>query len=168
MLSKAGRAAIAVVAAAGCLMLVAWLDGTVLADAVRNANASFAGPTSFTTLWSLVSLAVAGSILLLAVLVWRTHSAVVGLIYVVVGVFFAFLPDVVWRLATTVNGAPPVLPDPLTRAVSALYAQGVGPLNGIVILGAGMLLIGLAVAGASLVGRGRSGEPGQVPPAAGA
>ena len=155
-MSKGLRAVTALIAAAACLALLAWLDGTVLADAVRNANASFTGPTSFTTLWSLVSLAVAGSILLLAVLAWRTQSVVVGMIYLIVGAFFAFLPDITWRFATAINGAPPVLPDPVTRAVSALYEQGIGPVSGIVLLGAGMVLIGVVLIAAPLVGRVRS------------
>jgi hypothetical protein len=159
-MSKAGRAAVAIVVAAGVLWLAVWLDGTVMRDIGQQAAQHFDN-TGLELAYSLGAIAVAGGVLLLGVLAWRSHSALVVAAYVLVGAFFAFLPVLAWRFAAQINGAPPVLPGPMADAVSQIYFWSNGPLNAVATVGAGMLLVGLLVVGRSIMARmvGRRAEP---------
>lgn len=163
-MSKTGRAALAFGAAAVTLPALAWLDGTVMRDAQRYASANFDfGPAAVVS--ALVSMAVAGTVLLLAQLAWRSRSSLVGLAYVLVGAFLTFFTWVLFTLAAGRNGAPPALPEPIATAVSWLYVASVGPLNAVIIVGGGMLLIGITVLARSLRDRSRadtSPSPGPV------
>ena len=77
-------------------------------------------------------------------LAWWARSLLVGLAYVLVGAFFAFLVAFVWTIAAQVNDAPSVLPEPIAVFLSQVYLHAEsGPLNADAIIGAGMLLIGL-------------------------
>jgi len=159
-MSKAGRAAVAVLAAAAVLWLAGWLDGTVMRDVQRQEAATF-DPTGFVLAYSLGSLAVAGGVLLLAVLAWRSRSALVGAVYLVVGGFFAFMLVINWWFAAWINNSPPVLPGPVADAVSQIYLWSYGPLNAIATVGAGMFVVGLLVVGRALRARmvSRQTEP---------
>ena len=159
-MSKVGQAAIAIVVAAAVLWLAAWLDGTVMRDIQRQAAASF-DETGLELAYSLGSLAVAGSVLLLGVLAWRSPSALVGVAYILVGGFFAFMPVIVFPFAAQINGAPPLLPGPIADAVGQIYFSSFGPLNAVATVGAGMFVVGLLVVGRALRARvvGRRVQP---------
>jgi hypothetical protein len=159
-MSKAGRAAVAILVAAAVLWLAGWLDGTVMRDIQRQEAATF-DPTGFVLAYSLGSLAVAGGVLLLGVLAWRWHSALVGATYVVLGGFFAFMLVINWWFAAWINNSPPVLPGPIADAVSQIYLWSYGPLNAIATVGAGMFVVGLIVVGRALRARmvSRRAEP---------
>ena len=159
-MSKAGRAAVAILVAAGVLWLAGWLDGTVMRDIGRQAAASFDN-TGLELAYSLGAVAVAGSVLLLGVLAWRSHSALVGAAYILVGAFFAFMPVIVFPFAAQINGAPPLLPGPIADAVGQIYFSSYGPLNAIATVGAGMFVVGLLAVGRSIRARmvGRAAEP---------
>lgn len=95
-------------------------------------------PGAATLAWSLASVSPAGAVLLLGLLGWRSRSAAVGATYLVVGGLVALLPWILTSLTTYRNDAPPLLPDPLAIAVAALHVAAIGPMNGAVIIGAGM------------------------------
>jgi hypothetical protein len=152
-MSNSGRALIAIVAAAAVLLLARWLDAVWLRDLQRQTGITF-DPTSGFYAWPVVTLAAAGGVLLLSLLAWRARSVLVGVIYAVVGGFLVFLPAIGWNLAAEVNGAPPILPQPIASAIGQLYAWTQGPANAVAVVAAGMLLIGLAVI--VLASRGRS------------
>ena len=154
-MSKAGRAAIAILVGGAVLLVAAWSDSTVMLDIQRQTARSFDYPYGLQLALSLGSLAVVGSVLLLAALAWRSKSGLVGAVYAVVGVFLVFLPVISWRFAAQINDAPPVLPQPIAQAVSEIYFRSTGPLNAVVTIGAGMLIIGLIVLVRSY--RGRTG-----------
>ncbi len=79
-MSKEGRTLVALAAAAIVLAVVTWFDNTVLPDAEQRWRTSGpAGVDSLTTIKALESLLIAGSVLLLGVLAWRSASLVVGL-----------------------------------------------------------------------------------------
>jgi hypothetical protein len=140
-MSRAGRTALALVAALGVLAAMAWFDAAVLLQAEQRARAAFdSGQAALP--FSLGSFAIAGSVLLLAHLAWASRSMAIGVIYLVVGAFFALLR---W------------LPDPLASAVSYLYVTTVGPLNAVVVIGAGMAIAGVVVLAASF--RERTRQP---------
>ena len=143
-MSKPIRATIAIVAAGAALLFAAWFDSTVMLDIQAQGRAMF-DSTGFALALSLGSLAVAGAVLLLAVLAWRSQSALVGTVFAVVGAFFAFLPAILWQFAAEHNDVPAVLPQPIAQAVTDIYIRSTGPLNAVVIIGAGMLLAGLTV-----------------------
>jgi hypothetical protein len=151
-MSKAGQTAVAILVAAGILWLAGWLDGSVMRDIGQQEAATF-DPTGLSLAYALGAVAVAGGVLLLGVLAWRSHSALVGAAYVFVGAFFAFLPVLAWRFAAQINGAPPVLPGPIADAVGQIDFWSNGPLNAVATVGAGMLLVGLLVVGRSIRAR---------------
>jgi hypothetical protein len=151
-MSKAGRAAVAILVAAAVLWLAGWLDGTVMRDIGRQAAASFDN-TGLELAYSLGAVAVAGGVLLLGVLAWRSRSALVGAVYLVVGGYFAFMPVINWWGVVQINGAPPVLPGPIADAVGQIFFSSFGPLNAIATVGAGMFVVGLLVVGGSLRAR---------------
>ena len=159
-MSKAGRAAVAILAAAAVLWLAGWLDGTVMRDIQSQAAASF-DETGLELAYSLGAVAVAGSVLLLGVLAWRSRSALVGAVYLVVGGYFAFMPLINWWGVVQINGAPPLLPGPIASAMGQIYFSSFGPLNAIATVGAGMFVVGLLVIGRALRARmmGRQVQP---------
>jgi hypothetical protein len=143
-MSTLGRAALALVAAAVVLVVMAWFDTTVVHDAIQQGVQTFDnGPATLIT--SLGMIVIAGAVLLLASLGWRSRSVVVGVSYALVGTFFAFLIWIWTTPAGTHNDVPPVLPEPLVAAVSGIVLASVGPLNMVGIVGGGMLIAGVAV-----------------------
>ncbi|HVA86817.1 MAG TPA: hypothetical protein VNF73_10945 [Candidatus Saccharimonadales bacterium] len=147
------RMLVALLGGAAILVVAAWLDTAVLLGIEHRVAATFD-----TTEWALAlpaaRVATAGSILALALLAWWARSLRVGLAYVVVGAFFAFLGSLNVLFATAVNGAPPVLPEPIATFLGQVYLHAeYGPLNAPAVIGAGMLLIGLATIGLSLRSR---------------
>ena len=139
-------------AAVALLVFAAWLDNSVMTDARRHAAAIFDN-SGLAALYALGSLAVAASVLVVGWLGWRS-SALVGLVYAVLGGFFALLPWLVWSL---------VLPEPMASAVSNIYSSASGPLNAVGTVGAAMLIAGAGGIGRSWRGRavnaGRSSVP---------
>jgi hypothetical protein len=143
-MSRVSYSGLAVVGAAVLIVLFSWLDTTVVADAIRGVSAGFdGGPVSFVI--SLVGVGLAASILGLAVTAWRSRSGIVGSLYAMVGVLLAFLPVIFFSLAAGRNGSPPVLPDPMARLIGDLVRGTSGPTNAVSLLGASMLVVGLAV-----------------------
>jgi hypothetical protein len=156
-MSKAGRAAVAILVAAAELWLAGWLDGTVMRDIGRQEAQTF-DPTGLSLAYAFGAVGVAGGVLVLAVLAWRSRSTLVGAVYVLVGGFVAFMPVIVWKFAAEINGAPPLLPGPVADAVGQVYQWSYGPLNAVATVGAGMFVVGLLVVGrvlrARMVGQG--------------
>lgn len=146
------RAATALLAAGGVLWVSAWFDHTWLADVQRRAGASF-DPIGVVWTLGVGSLAVAGAVLLLAILAWRSRSVLVATAYAVVGAFFTFLPTILWQFAASHNGDSPVLPQPLADVVGQVYFASTGPVNAVETVGAGMLIVGMAGLARSLRGR---------------
>jgi hypothetical protein len=136
----------ALVGAAAALLLAAWFDTSVVVDAQRQAASTFE-PGGLAVVMSVGAVAAGGACLLVGWLGVRS-SAVVGLLYVVVGGFFALGSWLLWTFAASINGAPPVLPDPVAQAMSDIYLRTQGPLNAVAIIGGAM-----AVAGAFAIAR---------------
>lgn len=159
-MSNSRRAAIPILVAGTVLFLAGWLDGRVMRDIQRQQAATF-DLTWLSLAMSLGSLAVAGSVLLLGVLAWRSHSALVGAAYVLVGAFLAFLPLINLRFTAQINDTSPVLPEPIVEAVSQIFFRSAGPLDAVGTIGAGMLVVGLLVLGRTFRGRSvdRAAEP---------
>lgn len=151
---RSERPAIALLVAPTVLFLAGWFDRNVVLDVVQTFD------TDRLLALPLGSLAVAGSVLLLGVLAWRSHSALVGATYALVGAYLAFQPVIV-RLAAQINDGPPMLPQPIAQAVSWIYFWSYGPLNAVNAIGAGMLLAGVLVVGRSFQRRsmGRAAKP---------
>lgn len=158
---RSGRAAAAVLGAGGVLWVSAWLDHVWLAGLQRQAGASF-DPTGVIWALGVGALVVAGAVLLLAILAWRSRSVAVSMVYAVVGAFFTFLPTLLWQFSASVNGAPPVLPQPVADVVNEVYQASVGPLDAVETVGAGMLIVGVAGLARSLRGRRLDRAPASV------
>lgn len=160
-MSKTSRTLAALAAAAIVLVVAGWFDSTFARHAEAQANT--AGDVyGFATIEALGSLLVAGSVLLLGVLAWRSASAVVGVAYVVVGGFLVALPWLFWNFA--LRASPPVLPEALALALRNLFYFTVGgsdnmyflnggPLNAVGTISAAMLIGGLAALGRWSQGR---------------
>jgi hypothetical protein len=145
-MSRSGRAVIAIVAAGAAVYLAGWFDGSVMTQIQRQSGIDF-DPNGLILAMSLGSIAVMGSILALGVPASRSQAALVGAVYIVTGAFLAFLPVIVWRFAATINDALPVLPQPISQAVSQFYSWSNGPLNAEEYVGAGVLITGMLVIG---------------------
>lgn len=165
-MSKATRSTVALVAAAAVLGAMAWFDTWVMGAARQRAAASF-DSSSVTLAWAVGSLATAGSVLLLAVLVWRSRSAWAGGVYAVAGGFFVLLPWITFTLAAQVNDTPPVLPEPLALAANRLAFGSTGPLNAETIVAAGMVIAGIVVIAQQWRGRTTTADTAPVTTATG-
>jgi hypothetical protein len=155
-MSKVGRTALALVAAAVALVAITWFDTTVVHDAAQQGAQAF-DHSQYALFASLGTVASAGAVLLLALLAWWSRSAAVGVLYAAVGAYFAFQLWIWMNLAGQRNDTPPMLPYPLDSAVNHIHLATAGPLNAVGIIGAGMLIAGVAVITRSL--RERTGSP---------
>lgn len=153
---KASRAALALVVAVGVLAVMAWFDTTVVREALqRGRPTAELGP--FALLQSLGALATAAAVVLLVLLAWRSRSVAVGVIFLVVGAFVELRMWILWSFASGRNDIPALLPDPLAIAVANLAEVTQGPVNAVGVIGAGMVIAGVAVMARSY--RERTGEP---------
>lgn len=158
-LAKLGWAVLALAVAAVSLAAMGWMDHT-LNDVYQRAtrdNATFSTATSGSLLWLGARLAVAGLVLVLAVLAWRSRSAAVGVIYVVAGTFFTFLPVIVWNLSSGINRnqfgmaqKTPVLSGPLATAAREIWMAISGWISATDLIGGVMAVAGAAVVARSL------------------
>jgi hypothetical protein len=137
---------VAVVAAAACLVALAWFDATVLDDARKLVAASFQ-IGGFMNLTALGYVLVAGAILLVAALGWWSRSAVVGVVYAVAGAFLVLMPGLTFNRD---------LPESLGKLINEVWVVSTGPIFAVEMLGGGLLLVGLIVLGRSVVRRSRS------------
>jgi len=153
-MSKARGPALALVAAPVVLILMAWFDTTVVHGASQQAAATF-DMSQVGLVVALGMTLVAGAVLALALIAWRSRSVAVGVVYAVVGAYLALQVWIIWTFAAQINDTPPVLPEPFLSAVTNLYHATDGPLNAVGIIGAGMLVAGVAVIARSF--RHRSG-----------
>jgi hypothetical protein len=154
---------VALAAAAIVLVIVAWFDNTIMVDVQQQARTS--GLSSLAMMTLLEGLLVAGSVLLLGALAWRSASVVAGLAYVVVGGFFVAQLWIWWNLAA---GGNDVLPEAVALALRNLFYWSTGgSLNDVATIGAGMLIAGLAALARWWRGRAiAAGSPEVVGPAA--
>jgi hypothetical protein len=150
----------AVVGAAAILVAAAWLDPSVVADAQREGARTFQAAGSM-SLTALATIAVAGGCLAVGRLASKV-APLVGLVYAVVGGYFALAPWLIVTLAAERDGAPPILPDPIPSAMTDIYTRTVGPIGAVTILGGAMLIVGLVAMVRPLVGRGRVADAGVV------
>jgi hypothetical protein len=156
-MARAGRAASALVAAAVVLTFMAWFDTTAIRDAAQQAAQDF-DSRPYAIVASIGTLMTGGSVLLLAVLAWRSRSVPVGVIYALVGGYFVFQAPIWMNLASaSSDGSQAPLPGPLINVVNSLAMASVGQLNAVGVIGAGMLVAGVAVIASRL--RERTGSP---------
>lgn len=146
---------------AAIIVVAAWLDTDVM-QGLRQREAATYSVTERALVQPLGYLAITGGILR-----WCSlrggRDLLFGLAYVLVGAFFAFLVTFlvtfVWTVAAQVNDAPSVLPEPIAVFLSQVYLHAEsGPLNAVAIIGAGMLLIGLATIGLGLRSRASAAQ----------
>jgi hypothetical protein len=157
-MSRVGRSALALAAAVVVLVMIAWFDTTVVSDAAQQGAQSFDN-RRYVLVAALGTILIAGSVLLLALLAWRSRSVAVGVVYTAVGAYFALQLWVWMNLAAQVNDTPPVLPYPLDRVVNHIFSATYGRLNAVGIVGAGMLVAGVAVLAQRVRERTRSSIP---------
>ena len=129
--------------AAVMLVGAAWFDTTTMS--VSEA------PTGFAIASTVGYVLSAAAILGVALLARWAASPLVDVGYALVGAFFAVLQALAFTLAASVNGAPPVLPDPLASFLSQAYvATEAGVANVVALMGAGMLVVGATRIGLAL------------------
>lgn len=131
----------ALVGAAAALLVAAWFDTSVVVEAQRQSASTFE-PGGLAVVSSIGAVATGGACLLVGWLGVRS-SPVVGLLYVLVGGFFALGLWLLWTFAASNNGAPPVLPDLVAQAMSDTYLRTQGPLNAVAIIGGTMVVAGV-------------------------
>ncbi len=139
-MSRSGQVVVALLVGAAILVGMTWFDSGVLAAERAKAQAN-SDIGSFAAWWSLGALALAAAVLSLGALAWWSRSAVVGAVFVVLGVLFASIPIVVLRPAA-----------PAPDFLDSLFL-GMGPMNAIILLGATMLVAGVAAIWRDVQGR---------------
>jgi hypothetical protein len=143
-MTKTSRAILALVVAFGLLAAMAWFDTVVVLEAQQRGRATFdSGQASL--LFALGAFAIAGSVLIVTRLALDAGSVAVGVIYLLVGSFFAFLWWILSTFATYRNDVPPLFPEPLAVAVARISVATIGPLYAVPVIGAGMAIAGLVV-----------------------
>jgi hypothetical protein len=149
---KSRDLALALIAAPLVLAALAWFDTAVLAEAIKRGSATFdmGGAIGVMTAGFFV---VAGGVLLLALLAWRSRSALVGVLYAIVGAYFAGQMWIMVTFGATRNEVPPILPEAIVSALGQVQAATVGSLNAVGIVGAGMAIAGIAVLARTLARR---------------
>ena len=148
-MTKVGTTTLALVAPIVVLVALALFDTTVVHDAVRQASSTF-DSTQYTLVVSLGTIVIAGAVLLLASVAWRSGSIAVGIVYAAVGAYFALQLWIYMYLAGQ------VLPEPLETAVINVSFATLGPLNAVGIVGGGMVIAGVAVLTRSFRDRSRA------------
>lgn len=141
---RKGDTALALIAAPITLAIAAWFDTSVYATAYVRGRSTF-DSSGMSTAQAAGAFLIAGAVLLLAVLAWRSRSRLVGILYALVGGFFATLFWMVMVLGTTHNDIPSVLPEPIAIALSQVLLATLGLLNADAVIGAGMAIAGVAV-----------------------
>ena len=115
------------------LLGLTWFDADPLWYAQRQAGANF-NSAGYSVMWALGALAMSGSVLLMGALAWRSHSLLLGLVYVIIGAVFVLTPVLVLNSVA--------LPDWLAQGFPGLLSTS-SPLNAGTTLGAGMFIAGL-------------------------
>jgi hypothetical protein len=144
------RKLVSLVAAGVIVVCAGWFDTVVLVGLQHRASQLF-DPLPYVWATSLGFVVLAGAVLAVTLLARWAHSGVVGLVYVLVGGLLVFVGPLIWLGADGLNSAPPFLPGPLATMVDDIYLYGEqGALNAVAIIGATMLLVGLASVGSAL------------------
>jgi hypothetical protein len=151
------RALLAALVALLALLIAYWFDSGVLADAQKRAGYTF-DMGWFMELAGVAHIVTAAGVVAIALTCWRSRSLVVGIGYVVVGGFLVFLPALTWTIGVSVNGAPPLVPQPIASTLGQWYSTlATGVTGAFYTLAAAMFLSGLAVVGTVLLTkRGRA------------
>lgn len=133
----------ALVAAPVVLVTAAWYDTTIMERAQREGAATFEMLTPVSAA-AVGSLLIAGGVLLLALLVWRSGSPIAAAVYALVGAFFAFLVAIAVVVGPGKNDAPALLPREVANTLLRIWIRTTGDLGAVTTIGAGMLLAGIA------------------------
>jgi RsiW-degrading membrane proteinase PrsW (M82 family) len=148
--TRLGRSIIAALVALLALVVVQWFDAGVLVDAQRRTAETF-DTSSLLSLLPVAHLLTAAGVVAIVVVAWWSRSVFLAVGYAIVGGFLVFLPTLAQTFAISVNGAPPLAPEPIANALWQWFFTISEGLDGAVFtLGAAMFLSGLAVIGASL------------------
>jgi hypothetical protein len=144
------RALLATLVALLALLIAYWFDSGVLADAQKRAGYTF-DLGWFMELTGIARIVTAAGVVAIALTCWRSRSLVVGIGYVVVGGFLVFLPALTWTIGVSVNGAPPLMPQPIASTLGQWYSTlATGVTGAFYTLAAAMFLSGLVVVGTVL------------------
>ena len=139
------RSIVAGVIAALALLVAHWFDAGVLVDARARAQATFDfGQTA--DLMPVANLVTAAGVLAISLAAWWSRSLLIGGTFAIIGGFVVFLPFLFWNFTLTLNGIPPLTPEPIARPINDLYMTlATGVTGSVFTLGGAMLLSGLAV-----------------------
>jgi hypothetical protein len=143
MSSRSNRLMIAAVVPFLALWAAAWFDGNVVADAVSQAGRTF-DITPETVAFGFAYLIAMGGGLAVAAVAWWVRERIVGLVYVLVGVFILFDGFLVAKFAVQASGAPTAVPEPVARFLTQVMLSTVGRTNSALVVAAAMVLSGIA------------------------
>ena len=129
------------VGALGVLLAAAWLDSWLLPGAQRRAAATFDVGEVY-PLFTMGTIAVGGACLLVGWLGSRA-APLVGASYAIVGGFLAGLQWWLFGFGASGDGERPLIPEPVTRAMTDLLFLTNGPLGAVAVIGGAMLVTGV-------------------------
>jgi hypothetical protein len=152
------RSLVAALVALVVLLIAHWLDAGVVEDARIRADVTY-DPRPLVDLAAIAHIVTAAGVVAIAFAGWRSRSLAVGIGYAVVGGFLVLLPPLIWSFAAFVNGAPPVVPQPVANVLwSWDTALETGVTGAVFTIAAAMFLSGLAAIGSVLLATGHRGD----------
>ncbi len=142
MFDRRMRLAIAVLAPIILLTLAAWWGGNVR-DMLRREASTFRIDW---TVWAIsldYLLAGGGSLVAFFALRW-SRSRILAVAYLLAGALLLFDPPLMWTYGASINGAPPVAPQPIATLLNEIYLRfDVGPGVAAQAIAAAMFVAGL-------------------------
>lgn len=147
------------VGALGPLLLIAiasWYDGTLLRDLSQTASATFDSRGLVFAMEIAHLLTVAGAVAVVGLSLW-VHSRALGVAYALAGALLLFAASLNIAFAASVNGAPPIAPEPVVRFLGDLWDLAArGQTGAVQTIAAAALLAGVVEIGRSVRREGKA------------
>ncbi len=127
------------------LLVIRWFDRDELVRLQHESGSSFdLGPIMNGL--SVAHVLTPALILAIAFVAWRARSALVGIVYVLVGGLLAFSPALTAAFAVSTNNAPTPAPEPIAHFLAdTFFLWEDGITNAVGTVGGAILIVGLAV-----------------------
>ena len=127
--------AVAVVLGIGILVVMIWYDSSVMVRAQQEGSASF-DMSKYSIFWIVGSVGLAASVLVIGAIGFRVRSAIVGVVYALLGGLLLATPLVI-------IGNPATYPSWVNDTLGRLFVATNGPLSAGTVLGGAMLIGGI-------------------------
>jgi hypothetical protein len=156
MSNRRSRLLVAALAPLVLIAIASWYDGTLLRDLRQTASATFDSGGLVFAMSIAHLLTVAGAVTVVGLSLWA-HSRALGVAYALAGALLLFAASLAMVFATSVNGAPPIAPEPVVRFLGDLWDLAVpGQTGAVQTIAAAAVLAGVVEIGRSVTREGKA------------